>query len=238
MCDAGTPRCRRGRARGPDMRLTIVGCWRCLRLRRPLQHLLLLETAKASAARLRGVIAGGAESAGPRSRRCRRHHPVASARRSFRRAAVSAARCATVSAARAPADHRRAARTRGRASRRRWRCSFRRVEQQVALSVRDRGDRGRACRTKFSDTRSDRRGDSSIRRAVDRAAHFRRRETVCLFRRHRLDRRADRRRRRRRSVHCRMLRLRSRRPARPHASFSRWGRSAARFAPGASCSRI
>ena len=119
-------RCRRGRARVPDHAAHHRRLRRRLRLRRPLQHLLLAQDREGDAAgRLRRVLAGGAQGARARPRRCRRHRPLASARRPFRRAAVPAARRATRDAARASAHHRRAARLAGADRGGDRECSFR-----------------------------------------------------------------------------------------------------------------
>ena len=144
MCAAGTPRSRRGRARAPDHAAHHRRLRRRLRLRRPLQHLLLARDREGDAAgRLRRVLAGGVEGARARPRQCRRHHPVASAWRPFRRAAVPPARRAARGAARASADHRRAAdlarADRGGAGG----VLPARADQPVAFPVRDRGDRAR-----------------------------------------------------------------------------------------------
>src|SRR5215468_5162037 len=76
-----------GRARRLDHAADDHWIGRCLRLRRPVQHLLPPRNSERHAAgRLRGLIAGRAQGARCRSERDRRHPALASARGPFRRA--------------------------------------------------------------------------------------------------------------------------------------------------------
>src|SRR5215831_16985323 len=78
-----------GRARRLDHAADDHWIGRCLRLRRPVQHLLLARNSERHAARrLRSLIAGRAQGARCRSERDRRHLALASARRPFRRATL------------------------------------------------------------------------------------------------------------------------------------------------------
>ncbi len=159
-----------------SMRLTIVGSGDAFGSGGRFNTCFWLETAKATlAGRLRSVLAGGAQGARARPRQCRRHHPLAPAWRPFRRAAVPAHRRATGHAARASAHHRRAARLAGADRGRDRELLSACADQQVAVSVRDRGDRAGTAGGDSRPRAADGRGGAPVGRAVDRAADFRRR---------------------------------------------------------------
>ncbi len=209
-CAAGTPTSRRGRARGLSMRLTIVGSRRCLRLGRPVQHLL--------SARDREGDRCWSIAARPRWSRCkargldhgrvdgivlahlhgdhfgglpfllldaqflhRRERPLAIAGPPGTRARLDAAHGGVLSARRPPTK---------------WRFPLEVVEIAPGAPTEILGH---AVTTH--------RGGAPVGRALDRAAALRRADALRLFRRYRMDRGAGPGRRRRRPVHRRMLRL-------------------------------
>ena len=167
----------RGRARRPEHAPDDRRIGRCLRLRRPVQHVFFRRVGEGHApGRLRCHLAGRAQGARPRSQSHRWDRALASARRPFRRTSVPPARCPVPCPARAAALDRGAAghaRTAG--------CGARSIlsalhREQVALFVEGDGDRGGPGDRGAGAFGLDHRGRALFRRAIDGAAPLRRQD--------------------------------------------------------------
>ena len=173
-----------GRARRPDMRLTVIGCGDAFGSGGRFNTCFHLEAAGKTF-----LVDCGASThvalkcARHRSEHDRRHHPEPSARRSFRRHPVLAARRAIPEPARAAAAVRGAARVDASASMPRSKCSSRaRRKTQWRFPWSVIGNSGRRADRRARAHGGQRRGRPFLRRAVDRAAHHRRQEDASPIR--------------------------------------------------------